>query len=174
MRTGARSVEVRGESAGGRLNVSRKLDGIPVDNVPVQQRLALVDCGSATAWLIAGYHKKPGAFQVAFFENYDPATGPWEMALDPDASTHYLRMLGSQQAIVKYDAFGLPTEVQRQSGNGISVTRLLESKIEDGRGLPMPAEKKALAPKPRPAPASAPVKAGAPAGASEGGAPGPK
>lgn len=174
MRTGARSVEVRAESAGGRLNVSRKLDGIPVDNVPVLQRLALVDCGSATAWLIAGYHKKPGAFQVAFFENYDPATGPWEMALDPDGSTHYLRMLGSQQAIVKYDAFGLPTEVQRQSGNGISVTRLLESKIEDGRGLPMPAEKKALAPKPRPAPGSAPVKAAAPAGTSDGGTPAPK
>jgi len=164
MRTGAKTVEVHGEIAGGRMNVSRKFDGIPVDNVPVQQRLALVDCGSATAWLVLGYHKRPGAFQVAFFENYDPATGPWEMALDPEASTHYLRMLGSQEAIVKYDAFGVPTEVQRQSGNGTSTMVLLESKILDARGLPMSAEKKAEAPQ-RPPPGA---KAGAPDGAKDG------
>ncbi len=150
MRTGGKTVDVHGEIAGGRMNVSRKLDGIPIDNVPVQQRLALVDCGSVTAWLVLGYHRNPGAFQVAFFENYDPATGPWEMALDPETSTHYLRMLGSQEAIVKYDAFGMPTEVRRQSGNGTSTTVLIESKILDARGLPMPADKKARATK-RPA-----------------------
>ncbi|MCY2961090.1 MAG: hypothetical protein NTY35_13095 [Planctomycetota bacterium] len=173
MRTGARSVEVHGETAGGRLNVSRKLDGLPVDNVPILQRLALVDCGSATAWLILGYHRNPGTFQVAFFENYDPATGPWELALDPEG-THLLRMLGSQQAIVKYDAFGLPTEIRRQSGNGVSTTRLLESTIEDGRGLPMSAEKKALMPKRKADAGSAPTKDGALGRPAEAGAAGPK
>ncbi len=147
MRTGARVTEIKGELAGGRMNISRKMDGLPVDNVPVLQRLALVDCGSVTSWLILGYHRNPGVHQVVFFEDYDPATGPWEVALDPDASTHYVRMLGVQEAIAKYDAFGVPTAIARGTGNGVSQTFLLESKVEDGRGLPMPAAKKALAPK---------------------------
>lgn len=169
MRTGGKMVEVHGEVAGGRMNVSRKFDGIPVDNVPVQQRLALVDCGSATAWLVLGYHRNPGAFHVAFFENYDPATGPWEMALDPATATHYLKMLGSQDGIVKFDAFGVPTEVRRQSGNGVSTMTLLESKILDARGLPMSAEKRARGAKLP----GAEVKDGA-ARPAEAGAPEPK
>jgi hypothetical protein len=110
-----------------------------------------------TAWLILGYHRQPGAaFQALFFDDLDPAFGPWELALDPDGSTHYVRMYGhAQQAIAKYDARGFATEVVRTSGNGTATTLLLESEVLDGRGLPMPAEKRALAPK-----AGAPVEAG--------------
>lgn len=185
MRTGTHTVDVHGELAGGRMNVSTKVDGIPRDNSPVLQRLAFVDCGSATAWLIAGYHKKPGVeFQVLFFDDNQAAIGPWRMALDPEA-THFFKMLGSQEAIVKYDAFGIPTEIRRESGNGVTKTALLESKVVDGRGLPMPADKKALippkgsapaAPKdaPKPAKDAQPAKDGAAARPAEAGAPGPK
>jgi hypothetical protein len=159
IRTGLRLLEVAGQVAGGRMSVSVKLDGLPVRNDPLPSRLALVDCGSATAWLVLGYHRKPGApLQALFFDDLDPAYGPWEMALDPDGSTHYVRMYGNtQQAIARFDARGFPTEVVRTSGNGEAKTTLLESEVVDGRGLPMPADKKALAPK---APA-APVEAGA-------------
>jgi len=141
-------VIVHGEMGGGRMNISRKREGMPVDNVPILHKLGLVDCGSATAYLILGYHRvKPGRFQVAFFEGFDPATGPWDMALDYDG-IHLLRMLGgAQQAIVIFDDKGLPVDVRRESGNGVAQTKLLDFEIVDGRGLPMPAEKKALIPK---------------------------
>lgn len=147
MRTGARLTEIKGELAGGRMNISRKIDGLPVDNVPVLQRLALVDCSSVTSWLILGYHRNPGVHNIVFFEDYDPATGPWEVGLAPNGSTHVVRMLGVQEAIAEFDAFGVPTAIARGTGNGVSQTFLIESKIVDGRGLPMPAAKKAMAPK---------------------------
>jgi hypothetical protein len=172
MSTGARVTEVKGEIAGGRMNISRSQDGLPVDNVPVLPRLALVDCGSVTAWLIVGYHRKPGEFQVLFFENYEPATGPWQMALEPDPTTHVLRMLGSGEAIVKYDGTGVPTEILRATGNGVARTQLIEAEIVDGRGLPMPADKRALAP-PKDA-AAKPTEAGSPPRQPDGGAPAPK
>jgi len=182
MRTGTRVVDVRGEMGGGRMSVSTKFDGLPQSNHPVSQRLAFVDCGSATAWLIAGYHKKPGAeFNVLFFEGVQAGVGPWRMAMDPEAM-HMFQILKSQEATAKFDAFGVPTEIKRQTGNGVAVTVLLDVQIEDGRGLPMSAEKKALIPPKSAAPGAAkgavtpekPVKDGAAAQPAEAGAPGPK
>jgi hypothetical protein len=46
-----------------------------------------------------------------------------------------------------FDGKGLPVDVRRNSGNGVSQTKLLDFEIVDGKGLPMPAEKRALAPK---------------------------
>jgi hypothetical protein len=107
-----------------------------------------------------------------FFENYSPATGPWLMALEPDPTTHVLRMLGSQEAIVKYDATGVPTEILRATGNGVARMQLIDAKIVDGRGLPMPADKRALAP-PKDA-AAKPTEAGATPRKPDGGAPAPR
>ncbi len=149
LKSGANEQVVKGEMGGGRMSVSRTSDGVPVNNVPILHKLALVDCGSATAYLILGYHRKPGRFQVAFFEGFDPATGPWDLALDSDPSTHLLKMLGgSQVAIVMFNDKGLPVDVRRQSGNGVAQTKLLDFEIVDGRGLPMPADKRARAPAP--------------------------
>jgi len=58
---------------------------------------------------------------------------------------------GTQVAVVMFDDKGLPVDVRRQSGNGVSQTKLLDFEIVDGRGLPMPAEKRKLAPKVPPA-----------------------
>jgi hypothetical protein len=162
MRTGARNVTVQGELAGGVMNVSRRFDGSFVDNVPIRDKLALVDCGSVTAWLILGYHRKPGVFQVAFFDDYEPAVGRWEMALDKDGRTHLLRTpMG--QAVVVVDERGMPVDARRAQGNSLAQTKLLDGRVEDGRGLPRPADKKALAGTgpARPKPADAPQPAGA-------------
>ncbi len=143
-KSGGKEISTKGTLAGGKMNVMRRADGGFVDNVSVVERLAFVDCGSATAWLILGYHKKPGAFHVAFFDDHEPAVGRWEMALDGDGITHLART-PTGDAVAKFDARGVPTEVRRAKGNAVALTKLLDARVEDGRGLPMPADKKALA-----------------------------
>lgn len=169
MRTGANVVEYHAETAGGRLNWTCTNNGLPYRNGSILERIAFVDCGSVTNWLILGYHRQPGRFDALFLDGTDLARGVWEMAVDPEL-THLCRIYGGQQAIARYEARGTPRDLERATGNGTTKTVVTELEVADGRGLPFSAEKKAAAekarslvpPKPKDGAAGRPADAGAP------------
>jgi hypothetical protein len=143
MISNGRDIAVHGQNTAGKFALEMKLNGQLVDAPVVNDKLALVQCGSVTSLLILGYHRRPGTFKVLFFDDYDPAVGTWEMHLDTDA-LHLVRTpLGFMK--VWYDEKGNLKEAQRESGNGILQTLPLETATPDGKGLPMPVDKRALA-----------------------------
>lgn len=139
----ARTVDVRGERAAGKLSITRRVNGQFVDTNHLDEKPVLVDCGSVTTLLILGYHRRPGVFNAIFFDDYDPALGKYELRLDRDA-THLVRTPTGDMSVA-FDAFGAPIESKRESGNGILHTKSLESRAVDKKGLPMPEEKRAAA-----------------------------
>ena len=146
MKSGGKELVVRGENTGGRTNVERRLDGILLDTTTIEDRIALVDCGSVTAHLVLGFHRNPGVFKVLWFEGFDPAIGKWEMRLDKDPSTHLVRTHDGEM-VASYAADGSLKEAVRVRVAGRVQTKALETKVDDGRGLPMSPQKRALAPK---------------------------
>ncbi len=137
-------VLVHGQSTAGKFTIETKLNGGFVDAPVVKDKLAFVQCGSVTSLLILGYHKRPGTFKVLFFDDYDVAVGPCEMRLGADG-LHLLKTPTGWMK-VSYDEKGNLKEAQRESGNGILQTRPLETATPDGKGLPMPADKRAMVP----------------------------
>jgi hypothetical protein len=158
MMSNGHDIAVHGQNVAGKFSIETRLNGQFVDTPVVKDKLALVECGSVTSLLVLGYHRKPGRFKVLFFDDYDPATGEWELRLD-EGALHLVRAPTGFMK-VSYDDKGNLREAQRESGNGILQTLPLETAAPDGKGLPMPADKRAMAPpaKPAPAPASAPGK----------------
>lgn len=144
MTSGPRALSVHGELVGGKFSIETRDHGQFVGTNEVNDKLAFVDCGSVTSLLVLGYHRSPGSFKVFFFDDYDPAKGTWEMRLDKDALHLVHTPLGELR--VAYDAIGGIVESKRQVGNGILQTLSLASKAVDGKGLPMPASKRAQAP----------------------------
>lgn len=153
MKSGGKELVVRGENTGGRTNVERRLDGLLLDTTTIEDRIALVDCGSVTAHLVMGFHRNPGSFKVLWFEGFDPAIGKWEMRLDKDPRTHLVRTHDGEM-VAAFNDDGSLKEALRVRVAGRVQTKPLETKIDDGRGLPMSPQKRAMAPKP--AEASAP------------------
>jgi hypothetical protein len=150
-----RTITVHGELAGGKFSIEQRMDDAFVGTHHLKERISMVDCGSVTAHLILGYHKKPGKSHVLFFDDYEPATGLWEMKLDQDA-LHLVRTPTGMMK-VSFDEKGNIQEVQREAGNGILQTKPIEVKVVDGKGLPMSADKRALVPQAaKAAPADAP------------------
>jgi hypothetical protein len=161
--TNGKTVTAHGEQVAGRLNIERHINGTFVDNNSVNERIAFVDAGSVTSLLILGYHKKPGVFKVVWFDDYEPAKGQWEMQLDPkamasgdkDAATHLVRTpIGDMK--IAYDSIGGVKEALRVAGNGALHVRSLASKAMDGKGLPLPADRR---------PTTTPAASGKPSGA---------
>jgi hypothetical protein len=147
MISNGRDVFVHGESTAGKFTIETKLNGQFVDAPVVKDKLAYVQCGSVTSLLILGYHKRPGAFKVLFFDDYDPAVGPCKLVLDEDAQHVLWHLLNTPTGLMKvtYDEKGNLKEAQRESGNGILQTLPLETATPDGKGLPMPPDKRAMA-----------------------------
>jgi hypothetical protein len=157
--TNGKTISVHGEQAAGRLTVERRINGSFVDNNVVAERIAFVDAGSATALLILGYHKRPGVFKVIWFDDYEPAKGQWELRLDKDAATHLVKTPVGDMKIT-YDAIGGIAEALRTAGSSTLRMHGLTAKAIDGKGLPMPADKRAIgasAPSGKPGDAPAPV-----------------
>ena len=150
VRSGPRTITIEGVRSGSAMNIERRYDGTFVDNVPVKDRLALVDVQSVTTALILGRHVKEGRFKVVYLEDFDPATATWELRLDPDG-THLLR---TQAGAIKasLDARGAPTSVQREQGRGVLETKLLSCAVGVEGGLALPESKRR--------PASAPAAEG--------------
>jgi hypothetical protein len=150
IKAGTRTIRVTGASNAGRIYVERRIDGAFVDNVPVNEQLALIDAGSVTTALVLGQRRIAGGFKVIFFEDYDPAFGPWELAVDPQG-TRLVRAHDGQMKL-RFDAQGALTEWLREQGSGITQTRSLTVQASDGVGLPPPtvAPKKEGAPSEKP------------------------
>ena len=140
VRSGPRTITIEGVRSGSTMNIERRYDGTFVDNVPVKDRLALVDVQSVTTALILGRHVKEGRFKVVYLEDFDPATATWELRLDPDG-THLLR---TQSGAIKasIDPRGAPTSVQREQGRGVLETKLLSSEVGKEGGLALPEAKR--------------------------------
>jgi hypothetical protein len=137
IKAGTRSIRVQGASNAGRIYVERRIDGQFVDNVPVKDHIALVDAGSVTSGLVLGQRRLAGGFKVIFFEDYDPAVGPWELAVDPQG-TRLVRAHNGQMKL-RFDAQGALSEWLREQGSGVTQTRSLTIQAPDGVGLPPPA-----------------------------------
>jgi hypothetical protein len=147
IKTNGHEIAVHAESVAGRFSIERRMDGGFVDNVPLNDKIAFVDAGSVTAELILCHHKKPGKLKVLYFEDYEPARADWEMRLDTDGTTHLARTQ-SGDLKVAFDERGGFKEMVRAAGNTALVTKSLRAEAPDGKGLPMSAEKRALAGKP--------------------------
>ena len=144
IKNNARVLHIHGALVAGKMSIERRLNGLFVANDPVSDRLAFVDCGSVTGLMAMGYHKNPGNFKVLYFEDYEPAIGLWRLALDKDA-LHVARTQ-SGDLRVAFDEFGGVLEAKREAGNTIFQTVKLETKVTGGKGLPMPAAKRAAVP----------------------------
>lgn len=148
VKSGPRLITVKGTLVGGSLNIERHLDGGFVDNHPVKDRIALVDAGSVTAELILGRHVKDGAiFKVLFFEDFEPAFGPWELHVDPKDGTSLVHTHNGEMTI-RYEDNGAASLILRQPGAVIYGTRSLtiESRAAGGLGLPESKRYKAALP----------------------------
>lgn len=151
IKSGTFVTEVHGAIVAGKMAIEQRRNDafIGLDNV--NDRLAFVDCGSVTSLLVLGYHRPPGVFKVLAFDDYSPTKALWEMRLDQDA-LHVVQAKFGGEMRIAYDDVGGIREAKRTVGNGIVHTKLVsETKAVDGKGLPMPASKKDLAPKPVPA-----------------------
>ncbi|MBL8859847.1 MAG: hypothetical protein JNL28_15175 [Planctomycetes bacterium] len=149
IKNNSRVLNVRGALVAGKLSIERRLNGQFVSTDAVPDRFAFVDCGSVTGLIAMGYHRTPGDFKVLYFEDYEPAIGSWRMALDKDA-LHVVRTQNGAMRVL-FDAVGGLVEAKREVGNTILQTVKLDSKAVGGKGLPMPAAKRAavpVAPKP--------------------------
>lgn len=149
IKSGLSVIGVKGTVVAGKLSIERRLNDQFLATDSVNDRIAFVDCGSATGLLVLGYQRAPGRFKVLSFDDYEPAIIPWELRLDTDALHVVKTALGDLR--VAYDDVGGIREAKRETGNGIVQTLPLGSKAIDGKGLPMPASKRDAAPKPVPA-----------------------
>ncbi|MDZ4773162.1 MAG: amidohydrolase family protein [Planctomycetota bacterium] len=146
--SGPTVVAVHGTLVAGKMAIERRLNDRFIGTDNVSDRFAFVDCGSVTGVMVMGYHKAPGEFKVLAFDDLEPAMVLWQMQLDKNA-LHVVRTPADMR--VAYDDVGAIRELKRQVGNGIVQTLPLETKIVDGKGLPMPMSKRDAAPRAIPA-----------------------
>jgi hypothetical protein len=135
-----RVLTYKGELAGGKMSVERRIDGKFFDNNTVSEKILCVDFGSVTTELVLGYHGRPGEFNALYLEGYEPAHGRYELRVAPDGSTHHVRTASGEMKAT-FDAIGAPKEVWRQRGTIAARTRSLEAVADDGKGLPTPLDK---------------------------------
>jgi len=137
VRTGPRVITVRGVTAGGVLNVERRVDGGFVSNQPVREKLLFVDVASVLAPVAVGQHARDGDFKVLFFDDFEPAVGNWTLRIDEQQKLLVRTHTGFFSAVV--DAEGRPTALQRDRAQGVDQAVWRSSEALEG-GLPVPAE----------------------------------
>lgn len=145
LRTGPNRIEVEGRRIGGQFHVRRLLNGVQVDNNATTLRPMLVDAGSVTAALILAQHVRPGAFDAVYFEDLEPAVGPWALEVRPGG---ILAVRTSQGPLVAtFKAHGGLERLERVLGRGRVRMEGLEARTFGGPGLALPRERvAALAP----------------------------
>lgn len=141
--TNGRLYSVHGERTAAKFALTRRMNGEFLDTQHVEGKPMLVDCGSVTALLVMGYHRREGDFGAIFFEDYDPYVGTYKLRLDKGAEHVVRTPTGDLRAM--FDATGALLESKREVGVSILQTKSLESRAEDKRGLPMPEDKRAAA-----------------------------
>lgn len=133
---GAHTITVKGTLTGNVLNIERHGDKSFADNVPVREKLAFVDVGSVLSAIALGQHAREGQFKVLFFDDFEPAFGPWELRFD--TSGKLLVKAHDGVLTATFDGAGRPGEIARELGRGITEFAFLRSETH-GAGLPLPA-----------------------------------
>ncbi|MBK7877499.1 MAG: amidohydrolase family protein [Planctomycetes bacterium] len=137
VKSGPLEVVTKGLAVANVFNVERRANGQFVGNVPVKDKLVLVDVGSVLAPLQAAHHAREGNFKALFFDDYEPAVGPWEFRVD-DKGTLLLRTHSGFLA-ASIGADGVPTQVRREQGRGIAEFEFAGNELPAGP-WPIPAE----------------------------------
>lgn len=133
---GAHTVTVKGTLAGNVLNIERRGDQNFADNVPVREKLAFVDVGSVLSAIAVGQHAREGQFKVLFFDDFEPAFGPWELRFDERGKLLVKAHDGVLTAT--FDGAGRPGEIAREFGRGITQFAFRTNELR-GAGLALPA-----------------------------------
>lgn len=157
--TGPRTVATKGKRVANALNVERRLDGNFVDNKPIRDAITFVDVGGATSALAGAHHGRDGQFKVLFFEDFEPAYGPWLMRVDEQKNLLWQTPTGVMSAT--FDDSGRPTKLARERGNEIVAWSFADLVWPDN-GWPLPQSNRTPSKKPEGAPAPAAPSAGSP------------
>lgn len=139
LRTGGNRIVVEGRRVGGQFNVRRLLNGVQVDNNGSIQRPLLVDAGSVTAALILAQHVRSDSFDAVYFEDLEPAIGPWSFELRPGGILAVRTPQGPLVATFK--AHGGLARLERVLGRGRVRMEGLEAQTFGGPGLALPPDR---------------------------------
>ncbi len=139
LRTGPNRIEVEGRRIGGQFHVRRLLNGVQVDNNSTTLRPMLVDAGSATAALILAQHVRAGAFDAVYFEDLEPAVGPWALEVRP-GGIHAVRTTQGP-LVATFRAHGGLERLERVLGRGRVRMEGLETRTFGGPGLALPPDR---------------------------------
>ncbi|MBI5363890.1 MAG: amidohydrolase family protein [Planctomycetes bacterium] len=137
VKSGTLDVTTKGQLAGGVLNVERRVGGQFVRNDPVKDKVLVVDVGSVLTPLLVAHHAREGAFKALFFDDFEPAVGPWELRIDEKETLLVRTHAGFLTSAVTGD--GLPKDVKREQGRGIASFEALAGETPAG-AWPIPAE----------------------------------
>jgi len=140
IRNGRSMLVIEGQRGPGNLRIMRRFDGKLLDEQKVAEQVAFVEAGSITSHLILGHEAEPGTFRALFFDDADPATGTWELALDA-TNAHLVRTPGGD-VVVRFDERGFPELIVRRQGAAVIEARTTESQTFGGPGLPLPEAKR--------------------------------
>ena len=127
---------LEGMRVGGHMRLRQTLEGGGGRNSSVSQVISLIDAGSVTASLIVARHVKPGTFNSLFFEEIDPAVGPWSVGLG-DNNT-YLVQTPKGGLYFDLEPNGKLETMRRVEGTTVIETKLLELDLHGGEGLVLP------------------------------------
>lgn len=151
IRTAGNRIGVEGRRLGGQFHVRRTLNGVQVDNSATTRRPLLVDAGSATAALILAQHVRPGAFDVVYFEDLEPALGQWAFELRPEGILAAVTPQGP--LVATFAPHGGLDKLERVQGRGRVRMEGSEARTYGGPGLPLPRDRvQGAAPRPAAAP----------------------
>lgn len=135
--SGTLAVSTKGVTAAGNLNVEQRVGGQFVRNDPVKERVLLVDVGSVLTPLLVAHHAREGSFKALFFDDHEPAVGPWELRVDDKKQLLVRTHAGFLVAEIADD--GLPASVRRERGRGIA-EYVSTARETPGGDWPIPAE----------------------------------
>ncbi|MFT4709236.1 MAG: hypothetical protein ACI9D0_001060 [Bacteroidia bacterium] len=139
---------LKGNWAGERFHLERRLNGIFVDNSQTPERPVTIEVGSITSLLLLGQTDRTGNMPVVFFhEGFDAEVIGWELQI-AEQNIHFVRTQRSLMGFA-YTPKGGITSWKTETGdlntnqNIMRIeTKILEESAFGGPGMPMLATKK--------------------------------
>ncbi|MFO1009862.1 MAG: hypothetical protein U1F29_07340 [Planctomycetota bacterium] len=137
VKSGVLEVVTKGVLVGNVLNVERRANGQFVGNVPVKDKVVLVDVGSVLAAFQVAHDAREGTFKALFFDDYEPAVGPWELRVDEKRTLLTRTQSGFLAATLGDD--GALTDLKREQGRGVADFDATSGELPSG-AWPVPEE----------------------------------
>jgi hypothetical protein len=137
------ALAVRGVFTAEQWRIERRADGVFVDNRAAKDRIAAVDTGSATTFMLLAHTRGTGPFPVLRFdEGLELEVVRWDLALDDDGDHAFRTPQGLKLAGFAENG-ALKAVVEQRGQTGMQTTSM-EIDAHGGAGLPLPADKLAL------------------------------